>query len=63
MEKDYTFVHYWKSEISDYTLQQELDKFSKLISSKSTPLTLVRRVYYILLGEKLRRAEEEIAII
>lgn len=55
---NYAFVHYWVREVTDSVLQRELDFVGKMINASSA-----KKIFTILLSEKLRRAEEEIAII
>lgn len=50
------FIHYWKMFISDITLQRLLDFFSTTNSPSN------KRMWLILLDEKLKRHEQEIYI-
>jgi len=51
--EDVKYIHYWKTQISDKRLQVLLDQYS-LYSKK---------IWCILLDEKLRRIEKEIAVV
>jgi hypothetical protein len=58
---DKRFIHFWVREVSDRILQQEIDACKNHLYHRGPMLEFV--IFVILLNEKLRRVEKEIAII